>query len=338
MSNVRSVSTERAVDALLHVLPTTAEVQYEAGDRKPDVIVNGRALEIRWVGRGRLGDARQLLQDAPLSEQLVAVARQFSPGAKNALTEQGVGWVDETGAAEIAVGSIVISRTGRPTKQPDPEARWTPSVLATAEALLCGSPATVSSIEQVTALSMGSCTKALQTLTQLGLLASEAERGPTSGRHVIDPAALLAAYATADKARRPTIELVVGVLWRDAVEGLTKIGSRWTASDIEWVSTGTVASAVLAPFITTIDTAVVYVDTDTIAGLEATARLVDLVPIDGGRLTLRPFPTVTTRRLSSHVDGLQVAPWPRVYADLQDVGVRGEEAAEHLREVVGRDR
>lgn len=327
----------RAVDAVRHVLPTSADVQHKAGGRGLDVIVNGCALEIRWVGRGRLGDARQLLQDAPVSDRLIAVAREFSPGAKSALSEHGVGWVDETGAAEIAVGTIVVSRTGRPTKQPDPEGRWTPSVLATAEALLCGLPATVSSIEEVTGLSTGSCTKALQILTQLGLLDSNAERGPTSGRHVTDPAALLEAYATADKARRPAIELVVGVLWRDAVAGLAQIGERWTGH-IGWASTGAVASAVLAPFLTTIDTAVVYVDTETIAGLEATARLADLVPIEGGRLSLRPFPTVSTRRLSTLVDGLQVAPWPRVYADLQDIGVRGEEAAEHLREVVGGDR
>ncbi|WP_395154990.1 hypothetical protein [Ilumatobacter sp.] len=338
MSIVKSASTVRAVDALRHVLPTSADVQCGAGGEEPDLVVNGCALELRWVGRGRLGDARQLLQDAPVSERLIAVAREFSPGAKNALTEQGVGWVDETGAAEIAVGSIVVSRTGRPTKQADPEARWTPSVLATAEALLCGLPATVSSIEEVTGLSTGSCTKALRTLTQLGLLASDAERGPTSGRHVTDPTALLEAYATADRARRPAIELVVGVLWRDAVARLAQIGQRWTAGDIGWASTGAVASAVLAPFLTTIDAAVVYVDTETIAGLEATARVADLVPIEGGRLTLRPFPTVSTRRLSTFVDGLQVAPWPRVYADLQDIGVRGEEAAEHLREVVGGDR
>lgn len=338
MSFVKNATTERAVDALRHVLPTSADVRYEVAGDEPDLVVNGCALELRWVGRGRLGDARQLLHDARVSDRLIAVAREFSPGAKNALSEQGVGWLDETGAAEIAVESIVVSRTGRPTKQPDSEARWTPSVLATAEALLCGSTATVSSIEEITGLSTGSCTKALRTLTQLGLLASNADRGPTSGRHVTDPTALLEAYVTADKARRPAIELVVGALWRDAVVGLAQIGERWTAGDIGWASTGAVASAVIAPFLTTIDTAVVYVDTETIAGLEATARTADLVPIEAGRLTLRPFPTVSTRRLSTLVDGLQVAPWPRVYADLQHIGVRGEEAAEHLREVVGGDR
>ncbi len=61
---------------------------------------------------------------------------------------------------------------------------------------------------------------------------------------------------------------------------------------------------------------------------------VDLQPIEGGRLMLRPVPTSTTLSLSSMVDGLHVAPWPRIYVDLRSSGVRGEEAAEHLREVV----
>ena len=66
---------------------------------------------------------------------------------------------------------------------------------------------------------------------------------------------------------------------------------------------------------------------------KAAAAAVNLRPIEGGRLTLRPFPTVAVRALASKVDGLRVAPWPRVYVDLRRSGVRGEEAAEHLREV-----
>ena len=92
---------------------------------------------------------------------------------------------------------------------------------------------------------------------------------------------------------------------------------------------------VLAPYLTTVTTAEVYVDRETIPALESVASQAGLRPIEGGRLTLRPFPTVTTERLAVNQDGLRVAPWPRVYADLRVVGVRGEEAAEHLRRVIG---
>lgn len=329
---------ERAGNAVLDVLPSGVAVRLDPSERRTEITVNGQVFEITWIGDGRLADVRRLAQTVPTKQRRIAVARHLSPGAKAELAKHGVNWVDETGAAEIAGGSIVVSRTGRPPRRADSEARWTGSVLAVAEALLCGSPATVSSIQEVTDLSTGSCTKALGTLSQLGLLESDAERGPTSGRRVADAPALLAAYVNADAARRPTVEFVVGALWRDAIDGIRNIGAEWASNDIVWVATGAVASAVLAPYLTTIDSAVVYVDTKTIGGLEAAARAAGLQPIEGGRLTMRPFPTVTTRRLASDTNGLSTAPWPRVYADLQGVGVRGEEAAEHLRDVIERDR
>jgi hypothetical protein len=75
-------------------------------------------------------------------------------------------------------------------------------------------------------------------------------------------------------------------------------------------------------------------DAQTIAELQAVAERAGLRSIAGGRLTLLPLPTVTTSRLATELDGVRLAPWPRVYADLRTTGVRGEEAAEHLREVI----
>jgi hypothetical protein len=43
---------------------------------------------------------------------------------------------------------------------------------------------------------------------------------------------------------------------------------------------------------------------------------------------------VALDRLAETIDALRVAPWPRVYVDLLAAGVRGEEAAEHLWEVI----
>ncbi len=71
-----------------------------------------------------------------------------------------------------------------------------------------------------------------------------------------------------------------------------------------------------------------------IAGLEWLAARTGLRPIEGGRLTLRPFPTVTAKRLATVKNRLRLVPWPRANADLRTVGVRGEEAAEHLRETM----
>ena len=111
-------------------------------------------------------------------------------------------------------------------------------------------------------------------------------------------------------------------------------GAKWDKAKIAWAASGAVAATAIAPLLTTVNAADVYVDTETILGLEAAAAAAGLRPIEGGRLTLRPFPSVTARRLATRVDGLMVAPWPRVFADVRTVGVRGEEAAEQLREVM----
>lgn len=336
-------SEERAVDAVRAVLPAGVSVtvrgRHRAGtDPIDDLVVNGHELQVEWIGEGRLGDARRLLDARGDHQHLVVVARQMSPGARVLLADHGIGWIDESGAAEVAIGSIVVSRTGRTPRPRTPSLRWTRSVLATAEALMCDTPATVSAVQAATGLSAGSSTNALRVLTDLGLLDRDTDRGPASGRRITDLDALLGAYITATAEQRHPIELVVGALWRDPVDGVRRLGAEWTAHDVGWRVSGAIASAVLAPFLTNVESALVYIDTSTMAGLQYAARTIGLDPIEGGRLTLQPCPTVTTDRFASSIDGLNVAPWPRVYADLQHAGVRGEEAAEHLREVMTGER
>jgi hypothetical protein len=301
-------------------------------DSDVDVVVNGIAFEAKWVGEGGLRQVRDVLahkRDRPN----IVVARRLSPGAREALSQAGVGWVDETGAAEIAIDSLVVSRSGHPEPVPEKTARWTPAVLAVAEALLCGRKGTVSSIRQATQLSSGGSTKALATLAQLGLLASKAARGRESAREIRDRNELLDAYAAAATAMAPGPSVRIGVTWRDPTADLVEVGKQWNRAGVEWAATGAAGAAVIAPYLTSVTTADVYVDARTLPGLTAIATSVGLHPIEGGRLTLRPFPTVTARLLAEEKDGLRVVPWPRVYVDLKAVGVRGEDAAEHLREI-----
>lgn len=326
--------TDRAVKAVLAVLPRSAKARVPKSQRDtgPDLIVGGQKLEIKWIGEGNLGDARRILANRRRPD--IVVARRLSPGAREALSEAGVGWVDETGAAEIAVGSIIVSRTGRPPKPAEQPRRWTAAILAVAEALLCETKPTVAATAAATGLSAGSCTQALRFLTDLGLLEAPARRGRFSGRQVTDPDQFLEAYALAVERAPTSLSLQVGVTWRDPVVGSAETGREWNKAKLGWAATGAVAASVIAPYLTAVTTAEVYVDADNMALLEAAAAAVSLRPIEGGRLTLRPFPTVGVRELASTVDGLRVAPWPRVYIDLRRSGVRGEEAAEHLREVI----
>jgi len=334
-SQVRHQATDRAERTVLAVLPRSIEVSVPTSDAGADLMVNGQPLAIKWAGEGHLGDIRRLLKDSVRPYPDIVVAQRLSPGARAALDEAGIGWVDETGAAEIAIGLMVVSRSGTPAK---PErghlTRWTPAVMAVAEALLCGVAATVTETKSATGLSTGSCTAALRYLTDLGLLRAAAQRGRDSARRIDDPNTFLTSYAAATQTVADPLSLQVGVVWRDPVAELITTGKRWGAAGIDWVATGGVAASVMAPFLSGVSSADVYVDATSIVGLEAVAQAADLRPIDGGRLTLRPFPTVAVRRLCAEIHGLRVAPWPRVYVDLQRTGVRGEEAAEHLVEVI----
>ena len=296
-----------------------------------DLYINGKGLRVAWLGEGGLRQARELVSSFDHRPD-VAAARRMSPGARTVLSAAGIGWVDETGAAEIVTDNLIVSRSGRPVDTAPKQPKWTPSVLAVAEALLCGTRATVIEIRETTGLSTGAATNALRTLVEFDLLEGSASRGRNAARRVGDPERLLAKYA--EFAVKPTISLTVGVTWQDFLEKLCKIGRQWDRAKIEWAATGTVAASVLAPYLTTVSTGVVYVDSKTISGIESIANRAELCPMQGGRLILRPFPTVTSKRLAALRQDLRVVPWPRVYADLRPVGVRGEEAAEHLREVV----
>ena len=330
----RSSIAHRSETAVAAVLPRSVTVRCRRADgHRISLKLNGKHITVKWIGEGGLRQARELIADRKSLPEVV-VARRLSPGARETLSAVGVGWVDETGAAEIALGSLIVSRSGRPSQAPRKPPRWTPAVLAVAEALLCGGKATVSAVRQTTGLSAGGAANALRSLSDLGLLGASARRGRNSGRSVPDSDRLLDEYATAAAALAPATALTVGVTWRDLEAGLSQTGHRWTETGIVWAATGSLAAMILAPYLTTVTTAEVYVDRETIPALESVAAQAGLRAIEGGRLTLRPFPTVTTKRLVVMQDGLRLAPWPRVYADLRVIGVRGEEAAEHLRKVI----
>jgi hypothetical protein len=330
-----AATIERIEQAIRAVLPAGSPVR--AGGRAGDVTkidIGAGTIGVAWIGGGWLGDLRRILTDRPAHLDVV-VARRMSPGACAAAAEAGLGWVDESGAAEITLPGLVVSRSGRGDRKLDATPRWTPSVIGTAEALLLGTRPTVAEVERTTGLSTGAATKALSTLTALGLLRADAARGRASAREVHNRKALLDAYAAAANAAVRSLSLRVGVLG-DLVDELARLGRQWDADGVGWAATGVVAASVLAPYLSEVSALDVFVDAQTPATLDAVAERSALKPIEGGRLVLRPFPTPVTQRLCAPVAGLRVAPWPRVYADLREAGVRGEEAAEHLLEVIDR--
>lgn len=339
MSVVSTDPRDRIKAALRAVIPDSVEFELvsESDDRRHDfdVIMRGKRLRVEWKSRVWLSEAERVVAK-PVRPDIV-VADRISPGSRQTLAEAGIGWVETSGAAQIDTDFLVVSRSERqlPTKEVSED--WTAAVVGVAEAVLAGVKPTVSATHQATGLSVGACTKALRLLTDMQFLEAEASRGPTSGRAIADREALLDAYVAAAHDLESPNSLPVGVTWRDPIDGLSEIGARWDDSGIPWVATGLVAAVVVAPLVTSVGTADVYVLASTTPELESAAAVAGLRPIEGGRLVLSQLPTPTTLEMATVVDGLRIAPWPRLVADLRRSGVRGEEAAEHVKEVL-RDR
>jgi len=264
------------------------------------------------------------------------VAPEFSPGAHELLGVAGVSWIDLTGAASIDLpGLLIIVKPERGPRMPRTNVGWTARALAVCEGLLVGAGGTVAELVDATGLAPSTVATALKYLQGEHLLTAEAARGRNARRVVTDSDQLLDAYAAAAARLRSPESIRVGVLWRSLTRGVSELGARLAANGIAWATTGALAADALAPYLTEVDPWEIYVDGGSRAELRQIAREIGLEEASGGRLLLVPFPTPAKNALSTEVRGQWVAAWPRVFSDLRMIGVRGEEAAEHLREQMG---
>ena len=104
----------RSETAVAAVLPQSVRIRRARKDgHSLDLELNGEPIRVTWLGEGGLRQARELIASQEHRPD-VAVARLMSSGAREALSAAGIGWVDETGAAEIVRGSMIVSRSGRP--------------------------------------------------------------------------------------------------------------------------------------------------------------------------------------------------------------------------------
>jgi len=326
-----SRSDRNLIQTLRGVLPADI-VHLEDHDHDLAMIrIGTTVLQAAWLPHGWPQELREVLVRHPAVD--LVVAPRLSSASRQIASDARVGWADATGGAEILKGSIVVSRTGTAGASWKPSG-WTKSAIATAEAVLSGANATVDAAADATGLSTGGVASALRFLTREGLLEADASRGRNAARRVRDWSALLAAYTVATEVRSNPDAVSIGVRWSDPLAEAGLIGEAWTSHGRRWAATGAMAAAILAPYQTEVAPLEMYVDAGDPSQMELAAREVGLRPIEGGRLTLRSFPLDATANLSSRHGNLICAPWPRVFVDLRHAGVRGEDAADHLRNVM----
>jgi len=336
---VDTVGLERLLaDAFARIDPQIVVRVDEEGSRPGRFLATIQSVptEVAWLSRGWPRQVRDLL-DQPDRPDLV-VASELSPGARALLVDAGLSWVDGTGAMRIAMPGIYIRvAADQPARTPKADMGWTAGVLAVCEGLLIGTGGTVDEMVAATGLAPSTVASTLRFLQDGHLLEAAAARGRNARRTVVDASQLLDAYAAAAARLRRDDSIRVGVLWRDPARGASDLGARLAANGVAWSVTGALAADVLAPYLSEVAPLEIYLDAKSVPELRQVAREVGLSEAAGGRLLLRPFPTPASDALSTTVGGQRLAAWPRVFSDLRTIGVRGEEAAEHLREQMGAD-
>jgi len=309
-----------------------------------------------WAGEGFPQDVERaidLLATNPLDrrETLVIVARRLSTGARSMLDAQGISWADEEGRAAIsaAPGLVVIRESSSAKVRPTVEdMRWSDGPGAIAEYLLAiaatsdreaDAPAqqlpTVAAIAAGTGLSAPLVSRVLQAFDGMTWTDKEgSRRGPGARRVLADPAGLLSSWAAWHAGR--TAEAVhTHATFRDADNFLREqIGAEWGSA--AWALTGWLALERRAPFMTTTPVITIYIDREVFddpAALDARIARAGLRRVDSGsRVDLIKADPYVLRRTALGSDGIPQVSDIRLYGDLLRLGVRGSDAAEHLRE------
>ncbi len=339
-NNKIQLALDRALDGLAVV---------EAVETKDDVarvLIRGRTRNYRlralWAGAGWPADVdratRHLGEEWP--QDLVVVARNLSAGSREMLDRRGASWVDGSGDAHIVARDLLVMREVK--QQPGAERRafsWSPSAVSIAEALLNrNSPYGVRATEL--AVLTGWSTPQISQV--LGAFDAEGwttkwgpQRGPGASREVTDGARMLDAWAKEVSAVKPERRFAERI-FNDPMQFLVdELGPALDNHNIGWAVTGWAAAERLAPFATAVPALQVYIEERALWGPLSLAM--QDIPVrwveSGGRIEFRSADSHLLE-LATRRNSIPLATAPRVFADLQALGGRGEDAAMHVREEV----
>jgi hypothetical protein len=322
----------------------------EPGTRRaqPDLSIRTRdgrsiAIDVKWAAEGWPQDVRRAAADVPdpWPSDVVVLAHRLSPGAIEWLRERDANWADEAGQARILgpEGLIVIRE---PASLPREERsarsfRWSSSALTVAEAILSRPDERLraADLAHVSGWSLPQVANVLKSFdAQDWTVKRGAARGPRAHRILRDADALLAAWSTGvghaprqtRMAHRATRD-VIALLHEQLAPALDRTAG--------WALSGWAGLEVEAPFATTTPSLHVYVAERDFAGpLSDAIERAGLREVDeGGRVT---FWAADARVLGFAVrrEELPVVSAPRLFADLTALGGRGQDAADHVRELL----
>jgi hypothetical protein len=326
---------------ILRAVPGLAVVaEPSAADQGVDAVIRVADSEavvvVQAKSRANAATAWQLVREAETQPDtpMLVIAGETTGDARDVLQQHGIGLVDGLGHVHIELPGLLFHHEGhRPRRRAWPT-RLNGKAGVAAQALLMH-PERVWQVQELAAeagVSLGLAHRVLARLTDEGVVAAEGS-GRNRVRCVSDPTALLDLWAeenTFQPAR--TLAYLLAQSPRQLVDDL---GHGLERAGIAYALTGAAAASLVAPLITAVPVAEVWVIAT--ASAEQLCQAVGADPVaDGQNVVFLQARDETPLAFSEQADELRVASRFRLYADLRLSPRRGREQADHLRrEVIG---
>lgn len=284
-------------------------------------------------------NARQLVQRAEGTKgrHLLVVTGQATAEARGILERHGVGLVDGAGNAHLELPGLLLHIEGRRRQEPSDQraARLSGKAGLVAQALLLAPDRTwqIHDLAAEAGVSDALAHRVLARLEAEKIVATEGA-GPNRVRRVVNATALLDLWAeeNVDRAVERTTAYRVA---RTPKELFAAVGERLGKAGVTYAVTRAAAAMALAPFVTSVPTIDVWVESGASPAsvLEALgAERVDT----GANLIVSQTPGDAPLAFRQEHDGTWLVNPMRLYYDLRKDPRRGREQADRLRqEVIG---
>ncbi|OGR94006.1 MAG: hypothetical protein A2V88_16145 [Elusimicrobia bacterium RBG_16_66_12] len=314
--------TDREVDAILRF----------AGNRAP--------VAVEFKRRANPATAWQLVHyvhERP-DMRVLLIAGETTAEARKILEDHGIAVIDGLGNAHIELPGLLFHLEGQ--RRPEQKAGDTPptrlkgkaGVVAQVLLLQPDRAWQVKDLAKEAQVSTGLAHRVLARLEEEGIVAAEGT-GPKRVRRVTNPTALLDLWAE-ENVERPRRTLA-HLLAQTPQQLIKELGTNLGRAGIDYALTGAAAASLVAPFITAVPVAEVWV-TATAAPEELYDGAQADPVTDGQNVVFLQAKDDTPLAFREKKKGLWLANRFRLYADLRRDPRRGREQAENLRrEVIG---
>ena len=269
-------------------------------------------------------------QAQQLEMPLVVVAAEMTRKAREILAESGVGLVDGFGNVRLQLPGLLMRIAG--TRRVAPSSvptRLSGKSGLVVQAMLLDSDRSwhVSDLKQRSGVSAGLAYRVLRRLEDEGVVDAHGA-GPTKTRRLVNPTALLDLWAEEQRDRPATRPAFLLAQTNDQL--IDSLCSGLETSGIGYALTGAAAVARIAPFVTNVAVAQVWLGSTADASdvcvrvgatpVESGPNVVFLQERDDGPLAFR-----------TRVGGVWTANLFRLYVDVRRDPRRGREQSDHLR-------